>query len=276
MKINHLFSFYTDPDRSTADPLILRKIDEQTAARAKENDDALQEAEDRASLPPVLAFLHWFSLVVGVCLLSSVCIAAIRVGVAAVVDNPFGIAALVVGAVALLLLAVLEVRKRHLESAVTESEEYAILQNAADRIADDCFESLGIPEDAALCDVFTAVCNAKGKPFFALFNQPMYAFSEGDMLCFSDEEVVYGIEKSAITSFSKVRTRVQFMGWNKEEDFRSDAYRPYGISARSGRLFLNRVLSLTVLLNGEEYTVLFPPYEEKTLTALLGKAPEED
>ena len=112
---------------------------------------------------------------------------------------------------------------------------------------------------------------------FEYINFDMLVFREGEMLCLADDRSVIGIPLSDITGIYKINKRVNFSGWNKEDDFNTGAYKPYKITQNNyGILYIKPYYSLRFTGYGEVYEILFPAYELDTFVRLTDASEKED
>lgn len=178
------------------------------------------------------------------------------------------------GVVALALLVAGFFRKKR----VTESAAMPYIAAEAERTVARAKEDLHIPADAARTDILicyykiTKNGRVRYKKFPCLYtNHEFFVYVRGDSLCLSTLEFVAEVPLTSIRSLRRVEKRAEVFGWNKEQSFRSQQFKPYKLRASQfGTFFLRQYFSLTVSGSHGDFEILFPPYEEQAIRTIAG------
>ena len=74
------------------------------------------------------------------------------------------------------------------------------------------------------------------------------------------------IPLAAVGAVNVINKRLGFIGWSKEQTPNSPEYKPYKITVNNmGGLFVKWCFSVNLNLDGEEYEIIIPPYENEIL-----------
>lgn len=243
---------------------------------AKDTEDLQQDAlndanaaEKRAYLPLWLRIIEWvcgvFAFIAAAGLLKSlpdVSVKQMYVN-AAWVFYAGGVCA-VVWAV-LFVCAVIKRKKAE------KSPQTAAVAQRLDEVVKISEKELAIPPEADETDIFIycyKLKNGKVKKinsFAEYFNFQFKIFAEGENLCLSEMSMVVAIRLDEIKRIVKTEKRVSFFGWNKKTQFNKDELKQYKIKrANTGVYFVKTYYSVHIERGGEEYEILFPPYEIAT------------
>ena len=137
--------------------------------------------------------------------------------------------------------------------------------------------SLTVPELTYYkTDVFTSQSRIKknGKIGFLkpTVNKEYIIFGDKDFISFFDLEAIYTIPLSNVASFLIHKKPISFTGWNKEEAYTSQKYKPYkiGYNTESYQYFVKNCSHLTLDIDGQEYEIIFPPYETPIIEEITG------
>ncbi len=134
-------------------------------------------------------------------------------------------------------------------------------------------EELLVPAEAVAADVFSETVSY---PFNRPFRETpcvleCHVFRDGNALCLACGAYVIRIPWEKIVRVERVERRMTFANWNKPELPMSPVYRPYKIRImESGRGFSVPSFYRVTVGDGEEWMLLFPPYEYERLAPLLG------
>lgn len=279
--MKNLFGVNIKTDEKTYAPYIARSVSEETAAK-QEASDADLRSEDKASKLPL-----WLRIVQYVCLFVAACIIGglFQAIGESIGDEPFGemlerfmstgavIIILSVGAVCLVIFIVLLIWGKMRSNDVLQSIEHQAVLDESEKILNASYEELGVPSDADEIDVFSFPFkyNRKGKvvngsPIAQYMAFSMKIFGDDDNIYFADAVNVIKIPRSSVTKTDVISKRVSFIGWTKEQSYKSPDYKPYKIRVNNvGALFIKWCYSVSLLLDGEEMEIIIPPYEQETL-----------
>ena len=254
---------------------ILRKVDAELSQRQNESFEELDEHQKKASLP------FWLSIIKFICMLAFmiILVAMVKsldeVGLDVFTRIPWLTAVGAIGGITALVLHIVERQK---QKTVAESDDFKEDIAEAEKIIAESREALGIPSDAVNTDVFLYPCKTKkGKinnanSEFEFMNMELKLFLEDGYLCFADADCVIGIPVCDITEIVSVDGRRSFFGWNKEEAFNKGEYKKYKITQNNfGTNFSKNCYALRLVTDGNEYEIIFPPYELDTFTRMTGK-----
>lgn len=277
--MKNLFAIDINNEREHGEfePFILRRVEKELSEKQNEAVDALEDHQKKASLSPWLTAAKYLSGAFFMIVLAAV----LKAGKSAFTNAPILI---LIGAVCGVVSLSLWLTERKRSKTVAESDEFKDDVKNADQLAAECFARLNIPDDAKKADIFLRpykIKNGKEKKAFDMFeyiNTEFHVFREGDLLCIADVGSVIGISVKDMTGIHPIDKRVNFMGWNKEENFNKGVYKPYKMTSNQyGILFIKPCYSLHFFGLGEEYEIIFPAYELETfksLTELDVKDPE--
>ena len=259
------------------DKFLIRRVDEELSERQDEISEDLDEHQKNAALP------GWLSIAKTLCALFSVIVlsAVIRAGFTTAMRNAplLVICGAVSGAVALVLWLI----DRKKTKNVIESKDFNADVEAAKKINEESFAALGIPADAKSIDVFGYAYETKnGKEkkmniFCDYMTMQFKLFREGDTLCLGDVSGVVGLPLYNATGIYKIKKRVSFMEWNKDERYDKGEYKQYKITCNNaGALFIKPVYALRFRDGDDEYEIIFPAYELDAVTRATGFSVKED
>ncbi len=280
--MKNLFTINMDDDNDSGayEKFLLRRADAELIKKQDESIGLMKEHEQKASLP------KWLILIRGLCMMFFfiVLIAYIKSwnenGLKTFTAVPW---LTVSGAICGFIALVLWLIEKQKASHVMESQDFHQNMESIVNIHKESLDFLQVPENALNVDVFSRpykIKNGKEKratDLFEYINFDMLVFREGEMLCLADDRSVIGIPLSDITGIYKINKRVNFSGWNKEDDFNTGAYKPYKITQNNyGILYIKPYYSLRFTGYGEVYEILFPAYELDTFVRLTDASVKED
>ena len=264
-------------ERCEFEPFILRRVKKELSEKQNEAINALESHEKKAGLSPWLVAVKYLSGAFFMIVLAAV----VKAGKTAFSNAPILI---LIGAICGVISLALWLTERKKSKTVAESDEFKDDVANADQLAEECLAELNIPTDAKKADIFLRpykIKNGKEKKAFDMFeyiNTEFHVFREGDNLCIADVGSIIGVSIRDMTGIYPIDKRVNFMGWNKEENFNKGAYKPYKMTSNQyGILFIKPCYSLRFSSFSEEYEIIFPAYELETfknLTELDVKNPE--
>ena len=168
-------------------------------------------------------------------------------------------------------------------TTVLQSEEFQLLQKQDKDLYAEWLESMKVPADAVVMDVLSEVykLNKRGEEkaafsFCKYFNLQYHVFKEEDTLCFANYEMVCGVPLNGLQRIVKCNGKAAFSIWNKEEGHNQGKYKAYKISVNQlDTYYVKPYYALQFTAEGEEYQILFPPYELDSMRALTGLEVEE-
>ena len=141
-----------------------------------------------------------------------------------------------------------------------------------EKLLSSSYEELGVPDDADELDVFSYAfkLTRKGKEKWGTVANyiaiRLKIFKDDDNIYFADTSDVIKIPVTAIKAVNSINKRLGFLGWNKDVKPTSPEYKPYKITVNNmGVLFVKWCFSVNLILDGEEYEIIIPPYENEIL-----------
>ncbi len=287
--MKNLFGFDLDvkteftTDSPLLQPYIIRKIDDEASSTQKEISDKMEELEKKWSLSNWLVYFRAISLGIGAMLFATAIIVLLGMGKSSFSHVWFNLCfsfGLVLTFLGSALLAFEALAKKKVE----KSQEYKDTVAYISTLVDKSRASLGVPEDACEVDIFFfphTVRNGEVKDsgVFKYVNRSLRLFEEGDLLCLSDEEAVYGIEKKLFRRMLTDPKRVGFTLWNKKDSHLKEPYKSYKVSLdHYGVYHVKNVCSVQFTTHDEEkFEIVIPPYEMEHFKKILSlKIREKD
>ena len=288
--MKNLFSVNMNDEGSDAlntNPFVLRRVDPEFSKKMEELFDSDEEdGEESEKTPASEKILRTLRIVCGYfsfIMLAGMIKALPKAGAEAFIKVPWITATFVVCGIVFLVLTARKIRNDKAktqaketveEDEAKESEDY---EETLKKITEEAYAFLKIPASAQSTDIFVRLYKIKngketnGSSLFQFMNTEHKIFLEDRLLCLADAESVLAIPTENITGIDKVDQRIKFFGWNKEEEYRSDRYKPYQIKQRGFALTVKSCYALRFHSDfGEDYEILFPAYELDTWTALTG------
>ncbi len=285
--MKNVFAYNTAVGELDGEKLALRKIDEDLSERQDRLIEKGEAQQEKASLPlwlQIVKLIMQFLMIVTIGGFLSGVIKALGNGktFAEVLNNGWWI--LMVGGISAIVFLTLHFFEKKKVKTVVESEELEILENHSKGLHFEIMESLKVPQDAPQVDFFAHPYklsrNGKKKNaggMSAYVNLYLYAYREEDRLCIADMGTVYAVPLAGLKGIVKIEKTATFSSWNKEEPYNKGAYKKYKITVNNyGTLFVKPYYSLQFIADGEEFELLFPPYELETLEKLTGLTAEDN
>ena len=134
-------------------------------------------------------------------------------------------------------------------------------------------EALNVPADAISMDLLCfrykeeegtlIVQAAMGAP--AYVNVDIFAYIDGENLCFADMERVYSFPLAGMHTIEDVMEPIQLAQWNKK-----NPPADYGLAKKRGGAVIHLYHILKFTHEGEEYGIYFPCYELEAIKKLTG------
>lgn len=200
--------------------------------------------------------------------------AGIDSGFGQVIENapwalPVGVPLAAVGGIGLLSVFVLSGRFQN-------SVPVRNLNERAEKLEKECYEALGVPENAPDIDVFAyQVKNGsrnRASRWTVYRNVVKKVFREGDAVCFADTSDVVKIPLEQITQIVKTDKRIYFNEWNKQEKFNKGVYKAYKIRCgQYGTFSVKGYYVLQIASGSEQFEILIPCYDIEPVLTLTGK-----
>ncbi len=163
---------------------------------------------------------------------------------------------------------------------VTESDEYAIVENRIDAVSNNLYTELGVPQNAKEVDILSFKYKdkngkviAKGQGFLTpidFVNFPYKVYIEDGKLYIADLEKKYCVPFSRMVSISKVKKSIALPVWNKDIEYNKGEYKQYKIHYNEGFFHVKPYYILNVECNGEILGIYFPSYELPFFENLTG------
>lgn len=240
-----------------------------SAALTQSLENASEKAEmvvEKANLPLALRVVRWICGIAALILVAG--ILKSKVSFAEGYQNaPWlfwaaGICAVIWGVLTL-------VSKRKENTVLTEEVTTQMLSHV--EAADAVFTELAVPTDAKEVDVLSFLYKMKDgdikvceKPMqmFQYLNPVFRAYTDAENLYLADVEGKYAFPLSDLVSLKTVEKHIRLSNWNKDEDFKSDAYKPYKLTTDSyGSIHCKCYHILEVDRQGQRYGIYIPSYE---------------
>ena len=144
------------------------------------------------------------------------------------------------------------------------------------KLEKECFDSLGVPEDAPFVDVYAFVTKNKIQDSArrsALYqNVAKKVFREGEALCFADTSDVVKIPLARITGVVRTEKRILVNCWNKEDRPNKGRYKQYKIkSDQYGSYYVKPYYVLQIAAELEQFEIIIPCYDIETVLPLTGR-----
>ena len=166
----------------------------------------------------------------------------------------------------------------------TKTPAYAYLKERARKLNRECYDELGVPEDAKTIDVTGVAYKKKngaadGKlPWNASYSNVEAAFyADADAIMFAFTDCVFAVPRARILSVKCVEKYISVAEWTKEEPFNKGRYKNYKIkkNGNSGNIMIKPYY--TVICrdeNYEEYQIIIPCYDAEPVVQAIGKPVE--
>ncbi len=186
-----------------------------------------------------------------------------------------------VGGIALIVTVVLGLLQYARLRKLTESSSYQGSLRQVDQLADKAYAALGVPGDALEIDVLmTDYVIQEGEVVPAAADKDLKgmmipaqtkAFVQEGTLFLADTHDKWAIPLEGITGIRKVKQPVWLAGWNKDIPCNKGPYKDYRMSVDDGGdVHLKAYYALMFTIDGEDYTLYFPPYEGPAIHQLTG------
>lgn len=278
--MKNLFSLNVKTQEKTYTPFVTRSVSAETSSQQEAFDDKLTKSKKASDLP------LWLQVIQLLCLLGAVCIflGLLRAFGENEHDESFSqmwarfvsngaITMIIVGVICLAVFIVLFVWGRLRAKKVQASPEYQSAMEEREKLQTDSYKELDVPDNAEELDVFCYPFKytRKGKEKWGNGLSQYVAirvkiFKDDDNLYFADTSEVIKIPVTAVRAVNSINKRLGFLGWNKAAKPNSPEYKPYKITANNmGVLFVKWCFFVNLILDGEEYEIIIPPYENEIL-----------
>ena len=284
--MKNLFTFNVTTQEEVYKKFLLREVEKTLTERGEKMREQQRQLEKKAMIPEWVSYLQ---MIVVSC--SSVILIKLLFDVFELIRDGKDWLAFLGANKAVLLLCICGIISfigitfyaKNKMKMVMESEEFQLLKKQDEDLYAEWLESVKVPADAVVMDVFSEVykLNKKGEeksalPFYKYFNLPYHVFREEDTLCFGNIEMVCGIPLNGLKRIVKCDEKTSFSIWNKEEGHDEGKYKAYKISVNKlGTYYVKPYYALQFTAEGEEYQILFPPYELDSMRTLTGLEVEE-
>ncbi len=277
--MKNLFSINVKTQEKTYSPYVVRSVSAETSSQQEAFDEQLTKSEKASKLPLWLRIVQLLCGIVAVCIFCGLMRAfgenehdeSFSEMWARFVGNG-AITMIIVGVICLAVFIALLVWGKLRSNKVQASPEYQTVIATAEKLQNSSYEELGVPADADELDVFSYAFkyNRKGKERCGTVANyitiSVKIFKDEDSLYFADTSEVIKIPLSAVKTVDSINKRLSFMGWSKDQKPNSPEYKPYKIRVNNmGILFVKWCLSVKLILDGEEFEIIIPPYESEIL-----------
>lgn len=277
--MRNLFSVNVKTGENTYNRFLIRKPDEQLMQKVEMSNAQLETYRQKSGVP------LWFSILKFIFLF---CVFMLIAFIGGSLNNgfeeeySFAAWALYVGAIGTVLWLIMFIIERVRFKRVAQSPEVDAFLSDFEDLNKKIKENLRIPEGSfdldVLCRPFKVSGSGKekrGSQFFDYLNASVWAFKEGENLCFADSAGVYAIPASAVTTIVKHKKSSFFAQWNKDEPYTAEKYKHYVKTNGYGMMCIKYHYSLQFMLGGEEWEILVPAYDVDVVTQLTGITPTE-
>ena len=267
---------------------VVATTSEATQTRLEESMTGVEALEEAATLPFWLQILRMLFFGYAILYFGVLLTRIIDVGFSetlrvAVQNTPVLLALAFLSLIAGCVIVLIASRRR---SAVTDSADTEAMLNTLDTHVQCSFAELGVPADATDTDVMlfrykmkngVPVVKSPGLQFTTHFNLNMKAYRTEDALMLAELESLYAFPLSELQSIRKIKERGSVHSWNKDVAPNEEPYKQYKltVNANFGSVHFKHYYVLTLLHDGEEMGIYFPPYELPTFEALTGLSTEE-
>ncbi len=266
-------------DRMDGEDFIVERLPEWQEKALENSADVLDELQKKAKLPPLLRTLYhacgFAAIVLGVSIFRALTEIPLKTAYAnaPVLFWLVPIAAAIWGGLAF-------VAHRHKQS-VEQSEEAKIALQKSEALMQKCYDTLGVPKDAADVDVLCGQYRVKdGKivhksiASYTFINTELKVFVQNGALCFADINQAFAIPQEALLSIHTVNKTVSLPTWNKKTRIGEAPYDKYKISATRYGYSSKPYYALCIRTEtGEDYELYFPCYELPIIQSLTGLSP---
>ncbi len=254
--------------------LVVRSVPEAHAHALEQAEDRSDAAENRGKLPLGLRIVQY---VAAFCTLIPV-IGVLRSEASleqAYHNAPWLFYILAVAAPIWGVLALWAWLKKRKNDA---KEETIAAGSRLNSLHETSFALLGVPVDAPAVDVLMGRYKHKdgevkiqGTSDNVMLNPQLRVFVQDGKLCLADINDRHEIDLSEITGIRTFKKQMRIMNWNKEQHFTADIYKPYKLVSNQYGIYLKSYHGLTFRHGGEDWMLLFPPYELPVFERLTGK-----
>ena len=169
--------------------------------------------------------------------------------------------------------------------SVTEADAEAAI-NALDTQVRRSYDELGVPAEAVDTDVMffrytmkngEPVVKSPGLQFTTHFNLNLKAYRTENALMLAELECLYAFPFSELQSIRRIDARASVHSWNKEVAPNEEPYKQYNLAVNGnfGSVHFKHYYVLTLVREGEEMGIYFPPYELPVFERLTGLRAED-
>lgn len=277
--MKNALAYSLDSEKYDGDPLVVRRLEGDSKTKLGE----LQREREkfvRLALPS-----KWVQLLIACALLAGVLLVLVGVefltgetvtpqtNTAAIVLFCVGGPFAVIGAAGIIWIS-FRARK------IFGSSDYRFFEEREEKVLSQFREELGVPDTAAAADAFAYCYRVKnGKIRYqspasknCCLNESVRLYADADALFVATEQSVLRIPFASSFRIERIEKRKAFYGWNKQEKPNKGAYKQYKIRSNdSGAFTVKPYFALKFYADGEDYELLFPPYEYDTLSRLTGR-----
>jgi len=93
----------------------------------------------------------------------------------------------------------------------------------------------------------------------------MDMYVKGEMLCFADAVQELSIELKDIVHLEKIRKKIYFGEWNKQDGYKTSKYKKYKIKEYNEGLFIKEYYSIQINSIWGRFEIRLPNYEEEAI-----------
>lgn len=162
---------------------------------------------------------------------------------------------------------------------IIELEESKLTFSTFENISDNIYKDLNVPSTAKTADILSfyyktknsniKVCE-KGLQPFQFLNKEFKVFFDQENLYIADLDGKYAFPLSSFVKIHTIRKSIRLAGWYKDEDIKSDIYKPYKLSFNGyGCLICKSYHILEFQQNGIVWGIYIPSYELPVFEEIL-------
>lgn len=275
------FTYDKTNDDTNGDELLMDVPDPECVTPYLEACTKAYDTTKRAKLPAFFQGLQWLSGVAGLIFSAAI--------VKAMLDfNTWNLPLLLqtnlvlfwVTGISLALWCILKLTGYLKEKIVMGKKENIGLFGSLESLADNIYESMGVPEDAPEVDILSFHYTAKAGKIKVHDNGTQYALyrnlifkvhTDGRFLYLTNTEGQYAISLSGIRKIHTIRKGIEVTGWNKDIQPSQGRYKPYKITINNfDCAHFKTYHILEVMEEDTLWGIYFPCYELPVMEDLTG------
>ncbi len=252
------------------DEFIVKRPSEKLNASLEESAADVSEIIDKSQLPLPLRIIKWVTGVVALIIFAGIIKAMTEEDISLKTAYGNAPALFWICGICAVIFTVLMLLSNKKEKETFETAEENNTFSDLDDICDDILADLGVPSDAKEIDILSFYYKDKDdnikileKGLLAPFNNLIFhVFKDSENLYLANLDGKYAIPLSSIKGIQTVKKTVRISSWNKDEDFKSEKYKPYKLNEDNyGAIFCKTYHILEFDRYNETWGIYFPSYE---------------